>query len=89
MIIELILGWLIGRYVAKNKIMAVIMGAVCGAVLGAVAAKFLLTAKGNPVSLSLLLTMIAAEALIAALMAGIVVHIKMQKQARQRSDLSD
>lgn len=89
MIIDLILGWLIGKYAAKNKKMAVIMGAVCGAVLGTVAVKFLLTPKDNPVSPSLLLIMAAAEALITALMAGIIVHNKMQKQARRAQAFSD
>lgn len=89
MIIELVLGWLIGKYVAKNKKMAVLMGAVCGAVLGTMAVKFLLTAKDNAVSLPLLLILGIAEALVTSLMAAIAVNIKMQKQARQAQDFAD
>lgn len=89
MIIELILGWLIGRFAAKNKISAAIMGLICGAVWGFTAVNIIFGVNGNAVSLSFLIVIVIAEAVIAALMACIAVHIKMQKQAKLVQSISE
>lgn len=89
MIIELILGWLIGRFVAKNKVSAAIMGVICGAVWGFAAVNIIFGMTGNAVTLPFLLVIVIAEAVIAALMACIAVHIKMQKHAKHMQSISE
>lgn len=89
MIIELILGWLIGRLVAKNKISAAIMGVICGAVWGFAAVNIIFGMNGNAVTLPFLFIVVIAEAVITALMACIIVHIKMQKQTKHMQSISE
>ena len=89
MIVELIIGWLVGQFVAKNKKMGFIIGAICGAVWGFIACHIVLGMEGDEVTGTFLAIMMGVEALIAGLMALIVTHAKMKKRAKSMQNFTE
>lgn len=86
MIIELIIGYLLGRFVAKNKKTGFIIGAICGAVWGFISAYLIMSMEddiNNYDNRTFLMIIIIAEAAIVGLMAMVVAHNKMRKQAKK------
>lgn len=83
MIIELILGWLIGAFAAKNKKTAVLMGAIVGTIWGFVAMHIIQAFSGGGLDITFAVALVVAETAITILMAMVVVNAKMRKRARK------
>lgn len=88
MIVEIILGFLIGSFLAPNKKIGFVLGFVCGIVWGLIAITIFFGPEERQMGSMFLLIVIVLEGLITGLCALVVTHGKLKKKAKSIQNLT-
>lgn len=86
MILEIILGLIIGNVAAKSRKIAFIVGAVVGFVVGFLVAPWYMSMRGESADMGFTIVVAVVEAVIIGLISLAAAHAKIKKRAKQLSD---
>ena len=86
MILEIILGLVIGNVAAKSRKVAFIVGAVVGFVLGFLVAPWYMSMRGESAGIGFTIIVAVVEAVIIGLISLGVASAKIRKRAKKLSD---
>ena len=89
MIVEIILGLLIGYFAAPNKKVGFLLGFVGGAIWGVIAVHLVLGMEGRSMDGVFLAIMIVVEGVITGLFALLAAHNKMKKRAKSMQNFTE
>lgn len=82
MLIHIILGLIIGCFIAPNRKIGFIVGFICGVVWGVIQLMFMVAAEDRALDSLYTLMLIVVHGLITGLFALVATHAKMKKKAK-------